>query len=339
MAGFAGRKALAIAILLAVAALASGYAVGYWVGYGEGYSAGKPSPIRMGYLHADIHHIGFFLSYHEGYFRDELSPVEVEKYEYPYGMPEMMDYMAGKLDAGYVGCVPALIAKSKGADIVIVASANLEGSAVVAREGINSLSDLDGKVVGHPGVGSIQYCMIRTVESEYGISYAELKEYSVSDLPLALEKGEIDAYIAWEPFCSEAVVKGFGHIIATSHDIMPNHQCCVVYVSKELYEQKPWLVKRILRAHIKAMKVANENPDEAIEVFCSATGKDEAVVRECWNRMVWDYHVNKESLRVFVKHLMSQGLIDASAVPDVDAFVNELVDPNNLLASIEGELS
>ncbi len=78
--------------------------------------------------------------------------------------------VAGDLDTGYVGVVPALISKSQQADFVIVASANLEGSAIVAKPEIQNIQDLNGKTVGTPGIGTIQASLLYMVQKEFDIT-------------------------------------------------------------------------------------------------------------------------------------------------------------------------
>ncbi|MCP8310845.1 MAG: ABC transporter substrate-binding protein [Candidatus Methylarchaceae archaeon HK01M] len=310
-----------IVALIIVGVLVTGIFVGYYLGFST-----KPSglePVRIGYLVGDIHQIEFYTAYAQGWYEEEgIAPI---KKEYLYGMPEMMDFAAGELDAGYVGCVPALIMASKGAEIVILSSSNEEGSAIVAKPEINSIEELDGKIVGHPGLGSIQSVMIKMVAEEFNVTPTYI-DYSITELPLALERGDIDAYIAWEPFCAEAVVRGIGHIIYTSHDIYPDHQCCVFYVSKQLYDERPEIVKKLLKVHVKGLNYIQENSTDAIQSFASLTGRDVDVCQECWQRMVWGYHVNRESMITFTDAMIDQGKISAEDVPDATAFVNDLID-------------
>jgi len=238
-----------------------------------------------------------------------------------------MDLVAGELDAGYVGCAPAMIAASQGAEIVILSSSNKEGSAIVAKPEINSVEELNGKKVGTPGIGTIQDIMLGMVEEEFGITVTHVS-YVVTELPLALERGDIDAFIAWEIFCADAVVRDIGHVIYTSHDILPDHQCCVLWVSKELYDTRPDVVKNLVRVHVRALKYIQENSTGAQQLIASITGRDIAVVQEAWPRMTWGYHVNTESMETFATAMIAQGKI--TDVTDVDAFVTGLVDESVL---------
>ena len=101
-----------------------------------------------------IHQIVFYVACCQGYYIDEgIRPALME---YVKGPTEMLAFASGDLGAGHVGMVPALISKSLGIDFVIVGSANLEGSAIVAKPSIENPKDLNGKKVGTPEIGTIQ---------------------------------------------------------------------------------------------------------------------------------------------------------------------------------------
>jgi NitT/TauT family transport system substrate-binding protein len=326
------RKLLAMFLVLTVASSVFFFSVGYYIGYRIGYDAAFLTPIRIGYLLADIHQISFFVAYYEGFYEEEgIRPV---KLEYVNGPTEMMALAAGDLDAGYAGVVPALIAKSQGVDLVIVASANLEGSAIVAKPDIKTVQDLDGKTIGTPGIGTIQASLLYMVEQKLNITVIPKHYEGPVLLPLDFEKGTIDAYIAWEPFVAEVVVKGLGNVTYTSHDILPNHQCCIFYVSGKMFREQPDLVKKLIKVHLKAMKFISERPDDAMKIFADRTGKDLAVVQESWKRMKWDSHLNITSMKTFVDYLIEQGKISSDDVPNIDEFINTAID-QQLLTEVE----
>jgi len=316
-------------ILLSVAVF---FSVGYYVGYRVGYDAAYLTPVRIGYLVADIHQVAFFVAYYERFYEEEgIRPIRLE---YVNGPTEMLAFAAGDLDAGYVGVVPALISKSQSADFVILASANLEGSAIVAKPEIKTIQDLNGKAVGTPGIGTIQASLLYMVEEEFNISVNTKHYTGPTGLPLDFEKGEIDAYIAWEPFVAESVVKGLGNVTYTSHDILPSHQCCVFYVSGKMFREQPEIAKKLLKIHFRAMKYVTERPNDAMKIFADRTGKSIEVVQESWKRMIWEYRLNTTSMKTFTSYLIEQNKIASSDVPDIDQFINNAID-TQLLAEVE----
>jgi NitT/TauT family transport system substrate-binding protein len=319
--GALGKPAMALII---ASVLVAGIAIGYYYAVLTIKPTGL-EPVRIGYLVSDIHQSPFFIAYDQEWYQDEgIAPV---KKEYINGPSEMIDFVAGELDAGYVGCAPAMIAASQGSEIVILSSSNKEGSAIVAKPEINSVEELNGKKVGTPGIGTIQDIMLGMVEEEFGITVTHVP-YAVTELPLALSRGDIDAFIAWEPFCADAVVGDIGHVIYTSHDILPDHQCCVLWVSKELYDTRPDVVENLVRVHVRALEYIQENSTGAEQLVASVTGRTMEVVQEAWPRMTWGYYVNTESMKTFATAMIAQGKI--TDVTDVDAFVTGLVDESVL---------
>jgi len=317
------RRLLVIFLIAVMTSAALFFSVGYYVGYRAGYEAAFLTPVRVGYLVADIHQIAFFVAYYEGFYEEEgIRPIRLE---YVNGPAEMMAFAAGDLDIGYVGVVPALVSKSKGTDFVIVASANLEGSAIVAKPGIKMVHDLNGKTVGTPGVGTIQDSLLYMVERSFNISVIRYPT-ATPLLPLAFEKGEIDAFIAWEPFVAEVAVKGLGNIIYTSYDILPNHQCCVLYVSGRIFREQRDLAKRLIKIHLRAMKFVSEQAYKAQQIFANRTGKAIDVIKDSWKRMIWDYNLNVTSMKTFVNYLLERGTIKSTDMPNVDDFINTAVD-------------
>lgn len=288
------------------------------------FSVTTPKVVRIGFLIADLHHTPFFVALSKGFYESE--GITVKRFEYVNGPAQMAAFAAGDLDAGYVGVAPALMARAKGVDIIIVASANLEGSALASKYEIKSPLELNGKIVGTPGIGTIQDCLLYMLEKKLNI-VVEHRHYRISDLPVALAKGEIDAYIAWEPFATEAVVNGIGRIICTSRDIFPNHQCCVFYVSGKIYREQPDLLKKLLKIHVEAVEYTVNNEVDAIKIFSDISGKPTEIIKNAWRNIIWDYRPNVESMKVFVRYLIEQGKINVEDVPDIDKFIDAVFPP------------
>jgi NitT/TauT family transport system substrate-binding protein len=133
---------------------------------------------------------------------------------------------------------------------------------------------------------------------------------------------------------AEAVVKGLGNVIYTSHDILPNHQCCVFYVSGKIFREQPEMAKKLVKIHLRAMKYIAERPNDAMAIFADRTGKSLDVVQESWKRMIWDYHLNTTSMKTFVSFLIQQDKIQSMDVPSIDEFINNAID-KQFLAEVE----
>ncbi len=187
-----GYVKYAAAGLVVVAGAAAGVYYSSKPGTSETSTTTSQAPVtlRIGHLVGDIHHIGLFVALSKGFFEEEgITPV---RQEYASGPLEMMAFSAGDIDAGYAGCAPVLTSRSKAVDLMVVASANLEGSAVVAaivaKPGIKEVKDLDKRRVGTPGIGTIQDSLLYMVEKKFGITIVR-SHMKVTDLPTFTGEG------------------------------------------------------------------------------------------------------------------------------------------------------
>ncbi|MCJ7562678.1 MAG: ABC transporter substrate-binding protein, partial [Thermoplasmata archaeon] len=120
-----------------------------------------------------------------------------------------------------------------------------------------------------------------------------------SNMKAALASGQIDAYIAWEPYVSDSVVGGVGEILLLSEDMMPNHPCCVVAVSNDFLGSTDGteLSERFLKAHMDAtdwMVDALENPEGEnytllVSLAMDFTLRNESVVKAALDHMIYGY--------------------------------------------------
>lgn len=297
--------------------------------------------LRVGHLLADeLHQPGWCVANETGYIGDE--GFKVFHSEYINGPDEMAHFAAGELDVAYVGAAPFLSARAGGVDIIAVASSNTEGSSIIAAEEITTVSDLNGTTVGSPGLGTIQDYMLTRVEEQYGINF----DHYIATVTLLIEHfavGDIDAYIAWEPHATEAVVtqppiRG-AHTLLTSHEILPGHQCCVLAVRGDWVREAPHIVRRVVRWHMKAQKWVLEHPSDAENIMASYSGLPIGLIKEAHPIVQHPYppYVDLPSCKIMTEGLIATNKIKNETVPDVDEFLNKSID-NSFVEDLDKEL-
>ncbi|HEY3420232.1 MAG TPA: ABC transporter substrate-binding protein [Methanomassiliicoccales archaeon] len=135
--------------------------------------------VSMGYLTGDLHQfarlvasnatVGGGVSLFEKYGVHVTSP---NLAGYGAGPAEMDAFAAGSINVGYLGAPPVLLKViNSGVNVKIVGLVNSEGSAIVGSNSITNFSQLQGKIVGTPGPGSIQHLLF--------IYYAQQQGYVV----------------------------------------------------------------------------------------------------------------------------------------------------------------
>ncbi len=286
--------------------------------------------VRLGYLTADLHQLAYYVAQKNGWY--EEAGIEVIPVEYINGAFEMDGFKAEEIDVGYLGTAPATI-KHANLDIPIqiLAQANNEGSAIVVGKdkGIKSVKDLKGKNIGIPGPGTVQHFLLLKALDQAGL---EAKDVSlVYPMPGKtmldnLKTGSIDGFVGWEPFNAAAVNEGYGEILITSHEIWPNHPCCVVATRNEYKEKNPETIQKMVDIHVRATKWINENPDEAVKYGVEFTGRSEDAVRLAMENIDFTYIPNEEGTKTYLTELLEFEIIKEEKVPNEDQFIKEFFD-------------
>ncbi len=130
--------------------------------------------IKLGYLSGDLHQFARVVAMNASLFGGKTL---FEKYgvavtsvgPYANGGAVMDAFATGAIDAGYLGAPPAILKRlNVNTDITVVALANMEGSAIIAKKGITTLAGLDNKTVATPGAASIQHLLLLVYAQQNG---------------------------------------------------------------------------------------------------------------------------------------------------------------------------
>lgn len=301
-----------------------------------GCAPAKPPSIRIGYLLGDLHQLPFFVAEDKGFFTEEGLDIEVVG-PFEAGPAEMDALAAGQIDMGYVGMAPAVMAAARKIPLSIVSGVNLEGSGLVTRTDISSVSELKSKKIATPAPGSIQYVMFGMLLADNDLGYNDIELFPGTvkppDMPQSLQTGRIDGYFVWEPFVAKSVVGGYGKVLVESKDIWPGHPCCVIVAGGDFIRSQDNAVAAVIRAHRRAIDYIETNPDEAKAIAGKWTKLDSAVIDNAFQRVKYTYSLNKDDVKKFVGDIINLGetgaikpIITTADVPDLDKFVEMIVD-------------
>ncbi|MCS3901325.1 ABC transporter substrate-binding protein [Methanococcus voltae] len=207
----------------------------------------------------------------------------------------------GQLDMGINGVPPVVFSVDSGTKAKILAGINEEGSAFVVRNDIPAETwpefiawvkeqNAAGKQVniGHPLPVSIQYVMIKSALDYENITYTENSEDKSAMVYLMnckgqgsmsklLEKGDLDAVIAWEPTPEILKINNIAKPVAYSAELPPEgawigHSCCVLVASEEAISDNRDVVKAMTKLMLAANKEINNNPTLAVNACSKQLG-------------------------------------------------------------------
>ncbi len=298
----------------------------------------KATPeIRLGYLQSDLHQLAAFVALKKGFFEAEDLNVKVAGV-FKAGPEEMSAFVAGGLDVGYVGEAPATTAVANGsAGVTVLAQANLEGSAIVIGRNskLKSVKELKGKTVAVPGHSTVQDFLLRKAISQSGMKLSDVRIIVVKppEMITTLERGDIDAFIAWEPYPARAISLKIGKVLIYSGAIWPKHPCCVLVVKNEFKEMNSGLVKKLVRAHVRATQYIKDNPEEAVKLGMQFTGMEEQAVREAFKSIEFEVNPSIQGETEYVDFLRELKYIK---VDDPKAFTDKFID-DSILKEVKQE--
>lgn len=166
---------------------------------------------------------------------------------------------------------------------------------IVGRD-IPDLDGLKGKRVGvAQGTGSEIFWL--TMLEKLGLSAKEYEVINVDapEMIAALERGDIDAYSAWEPWLS----KGLQAIPDTK--ILRDNEGIIegrvyFYVNQEWARANPNTARKFVDSLIEATRVINEEPDRAVPVIAQFLKLDEALLKGMLPKIRFDVRLDQQSI-------------------------------------------
>ncbi len=288
---------------------------------------GSTSPIRIGYLQSDIHHLACWVALEKGFYKAEGVEVKVAGI-FRAGPEEMTAFAAGALDMGYVGEAPATTAvANKAADVQVVSQVNTEGSAVVVGKAsvIRSVPGLTGKRSAVPGHSTVQDFLLKKALAQAKVPSDNVNFIVIKppEMIPTLRDKQIDAFIAWEPYPAKSITSGVGRILVSSGRIWKDHPCCVLVADSRFIKSRPQDVRRMVAAHVKATEFINDNFEDAVKIGVKYTGMDEETVRLAMKNVNYTYRISVEGEKDYVLFLNQLGYIK---VEDVERFVKHFLN-------------
>jgi sulfonate transport system substrate-binding protein len=254
------------------------------VGLAQRYAQAAPTEFRVGYQKAGM----LSVAKEQGVFERRLKSLGVEGVkwsEFEVGPPMMDAISAGAIDFGWVGDAPAIIAQSTGAKFVYAACmpASQHGLLVVEGSAIRSLADIKGKKVAFARGTSAQNIMLRLL-AKAGLTFGNIVPVYLSpaDASAALLRGDVDAWVIWDPLFALAEHRQKVRAIATTKDIVNGNS---VYVANPDFATKyPKVLAAVVDEVTKLTEWAAQDRDKYSEVNATATGIELDVVRTAVGR-------------------------------------------------------
>ena len=190
---------------------------------------------------------------------------------------------SGRLDATFMIAPLAMKLREQGVKIRIVYLGHRDGSTVMVRKDLpaQSLKDLRGRTFAIPSKYSNQNLVMRKLLRDEGVNPDDMRfvEMAPPDMPGALASRAIDAYFVGEPHPARAELDGTGRVLYHAKDIWPGFISCVLVVTEKLIEERPAVVRDLVRGIAESGEWAESHRAEAATLVSPYFRQDEKLVR------------------------------------------------------------
>ena len=225
---------------------------------------------------------------------------------------------ARKLDATFILAPLAMVLRDQGVPIKIVYLGHRDGSTVIVAKNstATSLRDLRGKTFARPSKYSNQYLVITKLMEDQGMQPDEINfvDMPPPDMPSALAAGAIDAYFVGEPHAAKAEVSGTGRVLYYAKDIWPRFVSCVLVVREELIQERPEVVRDLVRGIAESGEWAETHRKDAARVAAPYFRQDqkllEYVLTQPPDRVSYRHLTpTEEDLQLIQKYALKAGIL------------------------------
>jgi NitT/TauT family transport system substrate-binding protein len=273
----------------------------------------------------------FFIANEKGFYAEE--GVKFEEIRIDVNQTHQL-LTTGQIDATNFLLSGLIQPLSNGLDVKIPLGLHTGCIKVLAAPAsdIKTAADLRGKRIGVAGLGAPPALMAQRCLARIGINVGpangevEWVIFAGPDLPLALERGQVDAIAINDPAAWIVEKAGKGRVIidTTTDDYLKDEICCVVEASAQVYKNHPEALAKFVRALQKAARYVEENPEETARLMAEKqyVAGDPAVNAQVLRAYSYRASVSgaREAILRNTRELQQIGIVDASV--DVDAVVN-----------------
>jgi len=228
----------------------------------------------------------------------------------------------GSLDAAMLGWAASIKLAADGFPAVVIANSFSNGYAIIAGKdtGIKSVEDLKGKTVAIT-IGSMNeiHLLSQLERAAIAKEYVDIVQMNLSDMSLALARGDIDVMVSDEPASSVALTSGFGVLVKHPNDTDMGGINANVTTTRDFIENSEPAVQALVTAFVEATDHLKANPDTVLEQAKEIFKRDEDVVKLALQNISMDYQINPTQVRALIDWQMKLNQIKSE--PDISTLI------------------
>lgn len=182
-------------------------------------------------------------------------------------------------------------------DVVVVAEGAqlLRWHGIVGRK-LKTLDDLKGKRLGiATGTGSEEFWLAVVEAKKLDPHDYTIVHVDAPEMIAGLERNDLDAYSAWEPWVTRGVhMVSDTRIIQSPEGILAHR--VFIYMNKSWIEANPGTAKAFIAALVEATDFIGSHPDQAAGQVSKALKLDRALTVELMPKLRFDLRLDQDSI-------------------------------------------
>ena len=255
--------------------------------------------------------------------------VEIKLVEFARYADARTALVAGSLDVASIGPADLAIALANGStNLVGIMGVGSSPKYVIAKKGLkfDSWEDIKGKKIAI-APGSAVWFQFAATLTEKGIAYKSFNSVNIqgggANFDAALEKGEVDAIVTWEPFESIPVMKGYGYFAKNldySISKSVGAELGMIAATKDVATTKRAAVERVVNAYVAKMKELEASPAKFGAAIAQLTGLEADVSAEVAKVIKLGPVITPDQIKRQAKAFNELGVIPKDVSGDIDKY-------------------
>lgn len=257
----------------------------------------------------------------QGYFLEE--GVDVDIIGYPTGKAAFKAALKGEINISTVADTPIVFDSFERKDFVVFATIanSVQHVKALTRKDANikTVQDLRGKKVAmSEGTVSHFFMDMVFIFNAMDSSDVEIVNLKPKEMVDAIVNGDVDVVFTWEPNIVNAE-----KILGDNALLLPGDVGYIATFSlaskNSFSENNPDLIKKIVKALIKAEEFSKDNRGESVEIVAAYFGTDNERISNLWD--FYDYRVSLDqtlliTLEDEARWVMKNDLTNAKKIPN-----------------------
>ncbi|HEY0220402.1 MAG TPA: ABC transporter substrate-binding protein [Afipia sp.] len=230
------------------------------------------------------------------------------------------------VDVGMVGYPVAVLGFMGGQPITVVGASTDGGFGIVtsAKSDIQNIQDLKDKRVAVQPASTVE-TLFRLRLTETGLKLTDVKTVRLmfQDMPAALARGDVDAFVGIEPGPSISIIRGEGRMIDKPYHTPAGGLNLVLVANPDVIAKDPEALTAFIRTHRKAVELVQKTPSEYIDVAVAKLGLPRPVAEMAMKNVFVQWRIDETWMKQAV--FFNQAMIDVKQIreqPDMAKFVD-----------------